>query len=1202
MRCLVAVSIFVACSSPARPVRPDMPTATVAATAVPTSEVAAELDQLREGSTVRGFTVAAVYLDDADHPIGAKLVHTKTGFQLDYLRIESAPQGYIWAKTYPTSDQGEPHTQEHLLLGKGARGRRLGSSEAMALAESSAFTEQWHTAYHFHTIAGPDVYWSVFQNHLDALLAPDYTDEEIRREVRNFGVDKADNGTLHLEEKGTVYNEMVRAYEDPEAILWRTAHQLTYGEHHPLAFESGGLPAAIRTMTPHDIRAFHDENYQLANMGIIGAYPSSMPLASVLDHTAKILDGQAGHLGKPHTEAQLPKPNPAALGTLKVVAYPYAETSHPGPMMFMWPATSTLDSTELALRGLFIDALASDESTPLYKKLIDSKTRVMELGASTISAHVLGDGGAPHVTSSSEPVMLELEDVKADKLDEPTLGSVRSLILAELDHIAKLPANDPELVAFDRDVASRVIAQRRRLAKFLDSPPGFGIRGTEADWFFHLYDLARTPAFAKSLTDRPELAAIDKLLAAGGNPWRDRIKHWGLLEAPYGVAAKPSPALRKQLDDERTKRNTDELLRLQAQYKAADAAATLARYQVDYDKATAELEAQSATELPPLVTSLPMTLDDGLEYATGELGTVRTFTATFDSMQSAHLTLSFDLAKTVAPEDLWLLAALPELLSTAGVVEKAGPISSAEMKERLRKEVLSLDVKYIGNTTDPKRPRRTQRSELAFSGAGLGATETRAALAWIARVLTAPDWRIENLPRLRDIVAQSLATARARMTQGEENWIWDPRDAWFLQDALQAHTGSFLTKIFDLHRLRWMFEDPRDPVVQKEAVTFLATLATSKGNRAVLAALAKQLATDPTRAAIAKSLSPKAKAIARDAGSDLATLLADLPDDTLAADWAFLCHQMAKDLAFGAPAALAKLETLRSHIVRAERARIVETASTANQQAIAADIKALVDTIPTTPAPDTSEKPIGPSPKGGLRARLAARAKLPANQPLFVGLYAPSTSSGVFLNTTKATSFADDKPDKILDYLTSNLYTGHGAHSLFMKTWAAGLAYSNGVHSFVETGELEYYAERCPLLPQTLRFVVDVLQHEKPDPNIARYAVAKAFDSRIAKGYEQRAAAMAANLVDGIPPDLVREFRTKIIEQSQHADLARDLYARIPAVYGKVLPGLAPPSRDVTYFVIGNAKQLAAYQDYLHATVSKATQLFPIYPRDFWLP
>lgn len=130
-------------------------------------EIAPELGALREGTHIRGFTVAATYLDEADRPIGAKLVHDKTGFTLDYLKIESAPQGYIWVNSYPTSDQGEPHTQEHLLLGKGNRGRRLGSSEAMALATSSAFTEQWHTAYHFHTVAGSDVYWSVFENQLD---------------------------------------------------------------------------------------------------------------------------------------------------------------------------------------------------------------------------------------------------------------------------------------------------------------------------------------------------------------------------------------------------------------------------------------------------------------------------------------------------------------------------------------------------------------------------------------------------------------------------------------------------------------------------------------------------------------------------------------------------------------------------------------------------------------------------------------------------------------------------------------------------------------------------------------------------------------------------------------------------------------------------------------------------------------------------
>ncbi|MEO8549854.1 MAG: hypothetical protein ABI678_07765, partial [Kofleriaceae bacterium] len=246
MRRLLVLAL-VACSSPAKPVvdPPHPPPPPPDPTPV---EVAPDLGALREGAHVRGFTVVATYLDAANQPIGARLVHDKTRFTLDYVRIESAPQGYIWVNSYPTSDQGEPHTQEHLLLGKGNRGRRLGSSEAMALATSSAFTEQWHTAYHFHTVAGPDVYWSVFENQLDALLNPDYTDEEIRREVRNFGVDKGDDGTLHLDEKGTVYNEMVGYYEDPEAILARATRQLIYGAKHPLALESGGYPDAIRSM------------------------------------------------------------------------------------------------------------------------------------------------------------------------------------------------------------------------------------------------------------------------------------------------------------------------------------------------------------------------------------------------------------------------------------------------------------------------------------------------------------------------------------------------------------------------------------------------------------------------------------------------------------------------------------------------------------------------------------------------------------------------------------------------------------------------------------------------------------------------------------------------------------------------------------------------------------------------------------------
>ena len=137
---------------------------------------------LTEGQILNGFRTTAVYLDDSDRAMGARFLHVRTGFTLDLLEIQSVPQTFIWATTYPTSNMGEPHTQEHLLLGKGNKGRELASRESMALVDSSAFTMQWRTCYFFYTPAGAAAFFDHFEHTLDALLHPDYTDEEIRRE------------------------------------------------------------------------------------------------------------------------------------------------------------------------------------------------------------------------------------------------------------------------------------------------------------------------------------------------------------------------------------------------------------------------------------------------------------------------------------------------------------------------------------------------------------------------------------------------------------------------------------------------------------------------------------------------------------------------------------------------------------------------------------------------------------------------------------------------------------------------------------------------------------------------------------------------------------------------------------------------------------------------------------------------------------
>src|SRR5262245_26537718 len=71
------------------------------------------LSTIKKGTELEGFRAEAVYLNDAGAPMGGRFVHGRSGFVLDLLTIETAPQAFTWVRSFPVGDQGEPHTQEH---------------------------------------------------------------------------------------------------------------------------------------------------------------------------------------------------------------------------------------------------------------------------------------------------------------------------------------------------------------------------------------------------------------------------------------------------------------------------------------------------------------------------------------------------------------------------------------------------------------------------------------------------------------------------------------------------------------------------------------------------------------------------------------------------------------------------------------------------------------------------------------------------------------------------------------------------------------------------------------------------------------------------------------------------------------------------------------------------------------------------------
>jgi len=201
------------------------------------------LEGLQPNQVVNGFRVVNLYDNASGQAMGARFMSEKNGFIIDLLQIESVPQSFMWIKTPVTASRGEPHACEHLLLGKGNRGRYVAALEDMALANSTAYTQQYRTCYHFNTVAGDDTFYQIFEAKLQALLHPDFADEEIRREVCHLGVvvDQEDS-TLSLDEKGTVYTEMVSSFEKPYYNTYRKLFQLVYGQDHPLTHVSGAIP------------------------------------------------------------------------------------------------------------------------------------------------------------------------------------------------------------------------------------------------------------------------------------------------------------------------------------------------------------------------------------------------------------------------------------------------------------------------------------------------------------------------------------------------------------------------------------------------------------------------------------------------------------------------------------------------------------------------------------------------------------------------------------------------------------------------------------------------------------------------------------------------------------------------------------------------------------------------------------------------
>jgi len=1162
-------------------------------------------EQLRPDVVHQGFAVKNVYLDARDSAAGARFVHRHTGFTLDLFQIQSVPQSLIWVQTPPDGDMGEPHTCEHLLSGKGAKGRYAAFLEDMSLGNSTAYTSQLYTAYPFSSPGGNEVFYDLLEAKLDALMHPDYSDEEIRREVCNVGVsaDAAD-GTLRLEEKGTVYTEMISYYEGYWYHLNTALESMMYGPDHPLANVSAGNPDSLRQMTPDDLRTFHAKNYQADNMGMIATIPPDMPTEDFLnrfDRILGVLDSTASTAVTPPRYPDMPEPRPTdPPGSVRIVEYPGSNPQEPGQMMFAWPPNLDLDSREMMLLRTFVHCLAGDQTSNLYHKFINSATRVRNWGATSVWRDISSEAG--------HAVTIGLVNVDADYIADRDLSEIADLIREEAARIAAYRPNSKELNEFN-DRARAYLRQREKdLRSYLNSPPGFGNRGGGGGrWYGHLKRVQMSEGFRKSLVQKEDMGYVLDLLDSEGNLWAPLIDKWGFAQTtPYAAGARANPDMMTKILEAKSARLIKFTKQLKNKYDVPDDAEAIARYKSEYDRNTQIIDDRaSQIAMPSFLDNPPLTYDPQLNYRIDTLaGAVPVVASTFNTMTSA--TVGIALRMNIVPRDrLLYLPFLPKLITDIGVIKDGEVIDYCTLSRRLDNEILSLRAAISRNVN-------TGRVELVVKGSGSVLAETERALEWMRAGMFSPYLDVKNLPRIRDVVDNYISSLQNRMKRSEESWVRFPAEGYrFQTDHLMLAANCFLTQRHFMHRLKWRLTDAGGESDARECGVLFDLLASvgrtlSKSELVGFASTFEE--DDPTRfesgpfsevVGAYLMASDGCRGLFLEALSDLTEIVPDIPEENAADDWHYLVGQMRNDLLFRPEKALQELAETLTLLRHRDNARLFIVSNEADREALMPGVNDLVSRLDTGRAPQAVDH----TGTGVVLERM--RSRYPGlESPTYVGLVNSDTRNGVFLYSHPCARPEDDDESKLLDFLTVKLYGGGGAHSMFMKTWSAGLAYSNGLRSSELSGDLNYYAERCPDLSLTMRFVVDELAKAPADPLLAEYAVAQAFlYNRGANSYESRGEAMAGNIADGITDDVIAGFRRRILAFRENDDLYDRLKSRMEDVYGRLLIGYGKPLDSYpkgTYFIIGPDAQFESLEEYI-ASVETERTVYRIYPRDFWI-
>ena len=240
------------------------------------------------GDKYRNFTFTKALPIEELQSILYELVHEPTGAQVMHIANDDSENLFCLSfQTLPTNSNGVAHILEHTVLCGSKKFPVKDPFFAMNRRSLNTFmnamTGSDFTCYPASSQVEKDFY-NLLEVYLDAVFFPELKELSFLQEGHRLEFENPNDPTTPLVYRGIVFNEMKGSLSSPETRLWHAIMKSLTPEL-PYAYNSGGSPDEIPSLTYEALKVFHQKYYHPSHC--LFYFYGNLPIEKHLDFIEK---------------------------------------------------------------------------------------------------------------------------------------------------------------------------------------------------------------------------------------------------------------------------------------------------------------------------------------------------------------------------------------------------------------------------------------------------------------------------------------------------------------------------------------------------------------------------------------------------------------------------------------------------------------------------------------------------------------------------------------------------------------------------------------------------------------------------------------------------------------------------------------------------------------------------------------------------